>query len=332
MDLERTTWFQMAEAKMRNFRPAPTSSSSAVQHESEADDGGCCRHGGGLLKWNQVPTHLKFNPYIHDGYRPLANSTGCLKSLAYWHNESVNILTHGLPVLYIAIYSPTLIPWSDIDVPILPYTHLLGIFCPWFGSFIYHTFMNHTAGDGVYRRLLQLDMLGIWVTQSIGALTTVFAAVYCFSPLFRMLITLFYALTCLWGLYKAVKAGSSGSPWDRRFCFFLPILIRLGLVGMRSSGYASGHPASLPYIWLQDLIAIFGGVIGALRIPEKWFPGKFDYWFNSHHIMHVLVLVAVVQMHYAAKMDLIWLTNPQCENRFHISQPHPPHSMIIDDL
>lgn len=82
----------------------------------------------------------------------------------------------------------------------------------------------------------------------------------------------------------------------------------------------------------QDLIAIFGGVIGALRIPEKWFPGKFDYWFNSHHIMHVLVLVAVVQMHYAAKMDLIWLTNPQCENRFHISQPHPPHSMIIDDL
>lgn len=95
MDLERTTWFQMAEAKMRNFRPAPTSSSSAVQHESEADDGGCCRHGGGLLKWNQVPTHLKFNPYIHDGYRPLANSTGCLKSLAYWHNESVNILTHG---------------------------------------------------------------------------------------------------------------------------------------------------------------------------------------------------------------------------------------------
>ncbi len=28
--------------------------------------------------------------------------------------------------------------------------------------------------------------------------------------------------------------------------------------------------------------------------------------------MHVLVLVAVVQMHYAAKLDLIWLSDPQC--------------------
>ena len=46
-------------------------------------------------------------------------------------------------------------------------------------------------------------------------------------------------------------AGSNGSPWDRRLCFFLPVLIRLCLVGMRTGGFASGHPASLPYIWLQ---------------------------------------------------------------------------------
>ena len=49
----------------------------------------------GLLKWTQVPTHLKFNPYIHNGYRPLASSTGCIKSLGYFHNETINILTHG---------------------------------------------------------------------------------------------------------------------------------------------------------------------------------------------------------------------------------------------
>ena len=60
------------------------------------------------------------------------------------------------------------------------------------------------------------------------------------------------------------------------------------------------------------MIALAGGVIGAMRIPEKWFPGRFDFWFNSHHIMHVLVVVAVVHMHYAAKMDLQWMTHPQC--------------------
>ena len=42
-----------------------------------------------------MPAHLKFNPYIYDGYRPLASLTGCIKSLAYFHNETVNILTHG---------------------------------------------------------------------------------------------------------------------------------------------------------------------------------------------------------------------------------------------
>ena len=62
----------------------------------------------------------------------------------------------------------------------------------------------------------------------------------------------------------------------------------------------------------QDAIAILGGIIGAMRVPERCFPGKFDFFFNSHHIMHVLVLVAVVQMHYAAKLDLIWLSDPQC--------------------
>ena len=47
----------------------------------------------------------------------------------------------------------------------------------------------------------------------------------------------------------------------------------------------------------QDLLAILGGYIGAVNIPEKWFPGKLDLVFNSHHIMHVLVVAAVYHMH-----------------------------------
>lgn len=70
----------------------------------------------------------------------------------------------------------------------------------------------------------------------------------------------------------------------------------------------------------QDAIAILGGIIGALRVPERCFPGRFDFFFNSHHIMHVLVLVAVVQMHYAAKLDLIWLSDPQCCRIGHVSR------------
>ena len=51
-----------------------------------------------------------------------------------------------------------------------------------------------------------------------------------------------------------------------------------------------------------------------MRVPERFFPGRFDFFFNSHHIMHVLVLVAVVHMHHAAKLDMMWLSNPQCDS------------------
>lgn len=47
----------------------------------------------------------------------------------------------------------------------------------------------------------------------------------------------------------------------------------------------------------QDGVSILGGAIGAMRIPEKWFPGVVDFYLNSHNIMHVLVVVAVYSMH-----------------------------------
>lgn len=48
-----------------------------------------------LLQWKDMPKYLQFNPYVLNGYRPLQNFKGCLSSLFYWHNETVNILTHG---------------------------------------------------------------------------------------------------------------------------------------------------------------------------------------------------------------------------------------------
>lgn len=48
---------------------------------------------------------------------------------------------------------------------------------------------------------------------------------------------------------------------------------------------------------LQDGVSLLGGVIGAMHIPEKWFPGCLDYYLNSHNIMHILVVTAVYSMH-----------------------------------
>ena len=39
--------------------------------------------------------HLRFNKYVLGHYRPATNWIGCIKSLLYFHNETINILTHG---------------------------------------------------------------------------------------------------------------------------------------------------------------------------------------------------------------------------------------------
>ncbi|CAG4982749.1 unnamed protein product [Parnassius apollo] len=48
-----------------------------------------------LLHWRDMPKHLQFNPYVLTGYRPLQDWSGCVRSLFYFHNETINIFTHG---------------------------------------------------------------------------------------------------------------------------------------------------------------------------------------------------------------------------------------------
>ena len=42
-----------------------------------------------------VPSYLRFNGYVLYFYRPLMSIWECLCSLCYFHNETVNIYTHG---------------------------------------------------------------------------------------------------------------------------------------------------------------------------------------------------------------------------------------------
>lgn len=57
-----------------------------------------------LLHWRDMPQHLQFNPYVLTGYRPLQSWSGCIRSLFYFHNETINILTHGKFHLYYFVF------------------------------------------------------------------------------------------------------------------------------------------------------------------------------------------------------------------------------------
>ncbi|KNC25008.1 hypothetical protein FF38_11933, partial [Lucilia cuprina] len=57
-----------------------------------------------LLQWQDMPQYLQFNPYVLKGYRPLQTFKGCLLSLFYWHNETINILTHDNSTLHLDLF------------------------------------------------------------------------------------------------------------------------------------------------------------------------------------------------------------------------------------
>ena len=156
----------------------------------------------------------RFNKYVWSHYRPPLSVAGCVASLTYWHNESLNILTHALPVLFIASWIPWLLPWSSITVPLLPWTHVAACLAPWIGSTLYHLFMCHRSGKGAYLALLKVDLLGIWFTQTLGALVNICAAIHCFSQETKSLLLLLYLGVCLLCLYQAMTVSTV---WGRRW-------------------------------------------------------------------------------------------------------------------
>lgn len=82
----------------------------------------------------------------------------------------------AVPIVYILLTVPGLMPWEDPEFRFLSWCHLVGSVAPWIGSFVYHLFMNLERGENIYYRLLQLDMLGIWISQSFGKCLLLFYA------------------------------------------------------------------------------------------------------------------------------------------------------------
>ena len=67
-----------------------------------------------------------------------------------------------------------------------------------------------------------------------------------------------------------------------------PVLHGLKMFGIEQMRSQAG----LSWVVLQGALYIVGAGIYAARIPEKWYPGRFDVVGSSHQIFHLFVVAA----------------------------------------
>ncbi|KAG7272676.1 hypothetical protein CRUP_008504 [Coryphaenoides rupestris] len=111
---------------------------------------------------------------------------------------------------------------------------------------------------------------------------------------------------------RAVVWGHNKPSVRRLRSFAWQALFRLSFFLLRWVGVGAGSPTSLRHFFTMDALAVAGGVINITRVPERFRPGRFDYWCNSHQIMHVLVVVSILYLHWGVLDDLLWINSYRC--------------------
>lgn len=260
-------------------------------------------------RWRVVPHHalprwLQDNDYLLKGHRPELNSfANCFKSIFRIHTETGNIWTHllgAISFIAIAVYvitRPSLeIQWQEkIVFSTFFMAAIICLSCSW----MYHTMSCHSPS--VAYVFAKLDYCGIAILTMGSFVPWLYYSFYC-----HFLTKLAYIVSiCLLGCAAIVV-----SLWEK---FAIPrfrplragLFIGLGLSGIIPAihysvnlGFVTAFTAgALGWLILMAILYIGGALLYALRIPERFFPGQCDIWFQSHQIFHVFV-VAAAFVHY----------------------------------
>ncbi len=263
----------------------------------------------GLLRYDQLPDPWRINPHILEGYRFCETKVACVRSMFGISNELVNIWSHGLGlllVLAVAFYFyPTSVNFhlsTQTDVFIAAVFFFAACQCL-ICSTIWHT-MNSIADAELVSSLICVDYTGISLLVAASIMTTEYTVFYC-DPISRWI---YIPTTALLGI------GGVILPWHPRFNGQDMAWARVAFyVGLGATGCIPMLHVSLtrgPYfVWqfyspIAKSIAAYlvGAFIYAGQIPERWFPGMFDYFGGSHNLWHMAVLGGIV-FHYMAMQE-----------------------------
>ncbi|KAH8313379.1 hypothetical protein KR067_005005 [Drosophila pandora] len=273
-----------------------------------------------VCHYKNLPKWLQDNDFLHRGHRPpLPSFRACFKSIFRVHTETGNIWTHLLGCIAFIGVAAYFISRPSVEIQtqekIVFGAFFIGaIVCLGF-SFAFHTLSCHSVEMG--RLFSKLDYCGIALLIMGSFVPWLYYGFYChYQPK-----VIYLSVVCVLGVLSIVV-----SLWDK---FSEPglrplragVFMSFGLSGVipavhysiMEGWFSQMSRASLGWLILMGLLYITGALLYALRVPERWFPGKFDIWGQSHQIFHILVIAAAfVHYHGISEMAMYRVMYSEC--------------------
>ena len=265
------------------------------------------------IKFEEVPSWISDNEFILSHHRPELNSfKECLRSIFGLHSETGNIWTHLLGLLSFVIIAIVFYikPFCDqcssdiliLDKFIFIFFFLGAITCLSF-SMMFHTVLCHS--ESVHKIFNKLDYAGISILTIGSFIPWIYYGFYCDFILKVVYISAISVLAVGTIFVSMVDKFATAAYRPVRATMF----VCLGLFGVVPFSHfillhgweEAKNLAGVDGVVIVAGLYIFGAVLYGIRVPERFLPGRFDLWFQSHQIFHALVVAAALVQFYGMK-------------------------------
>lgn len=265
-----------------------------------------------LYFYHELDEWQKDNHYIKSGYvRETSSYRKCLNSLAYLHNETVNIYSHLVPAILVVSFVILLLSNKIMLIESTSFLErlnfiqfcLAAITCLSLSA-MFHLFKSHS--HVVCKFGNQCDYFGI-VVMITSSLISIMMFAFRETVAWRNgFIALFVVLG---GICTKVTFDSKFSTPAYRpfrslmFILFglsgaLPVIAAVKLFGVEDAIKRS----NATWLVMEGILYILGAVLYAARFPERLthvesedtygVAGLFDHFGHSHQIFHFAVVIA----------------------------------------
>ena len=245
---------------------------------------------------SQLPKDYPVRPFVRSGYRIDYTAWECALSVFAWHNETLNIWSHlaGLVawmfMLWRATHSATFGAADEATRALLVLSYVLCLTMPLMST-LYHVFgTSHPKGGGCGTFCFRMDLTGIVLLWFARVAFEGWLVMWCDSDRF------FHFFLGSLVLFAAAVPPVllRGKLWPLAGLFLVAHAPLAYLLAVRTDWllHPTGGAAVRRHAAMSmggTLCAFLGGFFYFWKVPERFAPGRFDHFLQSHQIWHVFV-------------------------------------------